>query len=128
MIFSEVNHFYAFFNRNIYWGIPALILVSSLLFLENSIKNNKIINFIALIGEASYVMYLIHIHIVFFIARYILNKIFGADSIFIIELLKIIIAYAVTITFSIIIYKFIDKPVQILFRNMLKTSRDARGA
>jgi peptidoglycan/LPS O-acetylase OafA/YrhL len=72
------------------------------------------------LGEASYVMYLIHYHVVIFLGRVVFNKLIGSNNNFTIELIKIIIAFLVTIVFSILIYRFIDKPIQKCFRNVLK--------
>jgi peptidoglycan/LPS O-acetylase OafA/YrhL len=120
MVFNGVGIFPLPLNRNIVFGIPALILVASLLFMENNIKDTKIIKFGIKLGEASYVMYLIHYHVVIFMARIIFNRIFGQNSIFLIELIKIIIAFIVTIILSIIVYQFVDKPIQDLFKKILK--------
>lgn len=43
MVFCDVSHFNSIANRNISYGIPALVLVTSLLFLENNIKINRTI-------------------------------------------------------------------------------------
>jgi peptidoglycan/LPS O-acetylase OafA/YrhL len=122
MIFSDVYNFHLTTNRNIDYGIPSLILIVSLLFLEKEIKDHRIIRFGILLGEASYVMYLIHYHVVIFLARVVFNKTIGANSIFIIEIIKIIIAFIVTIILSIMIYKYIDKPIQNIFRKLLKNN------
>jgi exopolysaccharide production protein ExoZ len=120
--FLAFNDFAKFISHREYLfdGIPALILVASILFLEENIKPAKIILFGIKLGEASYAMYLIHFLMVNFLGKG-LNKIMGANSIFAIELIKVIIAFTVTIFFSIIIHKFIDNPIQNYFRNMLNT-------
>jgi peptidoglycan/LPS O-acetylase OafA/YrhL len=120
MIFSDVYNFSLTTNRNINYGIPSLILVISLLFLEKDIKDHMIIRFGILLGEASFVMYLIHYHVVILLARVVFNKTIGENSILIIEIIKIIIAFIVTIILSIIVYKYIDKPIQNIFRKLLK--------
>jgi peptidoglycan/LPS O-acetylase OafA/YrhL len=120
MIFTDVYDFHLTANRNIYYGIPSLMLVISLLFLEEEIKDNRIVRFGVELGEASYVMYLIHYHIVILLARVVFNRTIGAKSIFIIEIIKIILAFIVTIILSILIYKFIDKPIQKFFRKIIR--------
>jgi peptidoglycan/LPS O-acetylase OafA/YrhL len=120
MIFSDLNNFLLSSNRNINYGIPVLILVSAILFLEKEIIYNKIVKFGVELGEASYVMYLIHYHIVIFLARAVFNRIIGINNIFILEIVKIVIAFIVTIIFSIIIYRFIDMPIQKYLKKIIR--------
>jgi peptidoglycan/LPS O-acetylase OafA/YrhL len=120
LIFTDISEFRFSNNRNFYYGIPALLLVIAILFMEENIKENKIIRFGMELGEASYVMYLIHYHVVILLARGIFNKIIVGNTNFIIELIKIILAVIATIIFSILIYRFIDKPIQKYLRNVLK--------
>jgi peptidoglycan/LPS O-acetylase OafA/YrhL len=120
LVFTDFYKFYFLNNRNFYYGIPALLLVMAVLFMENNIKENKITRFGIELGKASYVMYLIHYHIVILLGRVIFNKLIGANNNFIIELIKIIIAFIITIIFSILIYRFIDKPIQKYLRNVLR--------
>jgi peptidoglycan/LPS O-acetylase OafA/YrhL len=65
-------------------------------------------------------MYLIHYHVVILLARVVFNKTIGANSVLIIEIIKIIIAFIITIILSIIVYKYIDKPIQNIFKKILK--------
>ena len=119
--FLAFNDFAKFVSNKeyIFDGIPALILVASILFLEENIKPTRIIQFGVKLGEASYAMYLIHFLMVNFLGKG-LNKIMGANGIFAIELIKVIIAFAITIFFSIMIHRFIDSPIQNYFRNKLR--------
>ncbi|MDR2583302.1 MAG: acyltransferase [Fibromonadaceae bacterium] len=110
---------FASHSEYLFRGIPALILVASILFLEENIKNTKIIQFGVKLGEASYTMYLIHFLIINFLGKNF-NKIIDINDILVIELIKIIITFIVIIFFSIIIHRFIDNPIQNYFRNMLK--------
>jgi peptidoglycan/LPS O-acetylase OafA/YrhL len=120
LVFSDVCQFYLSSDRNIYYGIPALILTASLLLLEKDIKDNKIIRFGIRLGEASYVIYLIHLHIVFFFSRAVFRKIPAMNGSILIEIIKLIIAFAVTIILGVMIYRFIDKPIQDYFRKALR--------
>jgi peptidoglycan/LPS O-acetylase OafA/YrhL len=120
MIFCDVYNLRLTMNRNIYYGIPSLVLVISLLFLEKDIKDTRFVRFGIELGEASYVIYLIHYHIVILLARVFFNKIIGPNSILIIEVAKIILAFITTIILGIIIYKFVDKPIQKFLRKMVK--------
>jgi peptidoglycan/LPS O-acetylase OafA/YrhL len=126
LVFSDVCRFYLSSNRNIYYGIPALILTASLLFLEKDIKDNRIIRFGIELGEASYVIYLIHLHIVFFFSRVVFSKIPIENGSIFIEIIKLIAAFAVTIILGVIVYRFIDKPVQDYFRKALKRCKAGR--
>jgi peptidoglycan/LPS O-acetylase OafA/YrhL len=120
LVFTDFSEFHFSNNRNFYYGIPALLFVMAILFLEENIKENKIIRFGIELGEASYVMYLIHYHIVILLARVVFNKIIGTNTNFIIELIKTILAFIATIIISILIYRFIDKPIQKYLRKVLK--------
>jgi peptidoglycan/LPS O-acetylase OafA/YrhL len=120
LIFTDFYKFRFSNDRNFYYGIPALLLVMAILFMEENIKENKIIRFGIELGEASYVMYLIHYHVVILLGRVVFNKLLGSNTNSIIELIKIIIAFIVTIIFSILIYRFIDKPIQKYLRNIYK--------
>jgi peptidoglycan/LPS O-acetylase OafA/YrhL len=119
LIFDDIYGLQITNNRNISCGIPALMLVLSLLFLENNIKYNTFIKWIIKLGEASYAMYLFHYHIITFFSRIGFPKIFGNNTSFMLELIKIISVMCITAVFSIIIYEFIDKPIQAYLRGIL---------
>lgn len=120
MVFIDIKSISVSKFRSLYYGIPSLLMVIAILMLEINIKDTKLTRIIIEIGEASYVMYLFHYHIVIFFSRAIFNKTIGANSIFLIELTKIIIAFSVTIIISVIAYEFVDKPIQIYLRGVLK--------
>jgi peptidoglycan/LPS O-acetylase OafA/YrhL len=105
-------------NRNIYYGIPALTLTASLLLLEKYIGNNRIIKLGLKLGDASYAIYLFHPFIILFLSRIVFPKIFGNNSIFILELVKLILALALTVFFTVLLYYFVDKPIQNYLRNL----------
>ena len=119
LIYSDIAGFRIINNRNIYYGIPSLLLVGSIVLLEKSIKNNRFINFCVTLGEASYAMYLFHPFIILFLSRILFPKIIGENGSFIINLIKIITALAITIVGSMLIDKIIDKPIQSYARSML---------
>jgi peptidoglycan/LPS O-acetylase OafA/YrhL len=120
LVFSDICQFYFSSDRNIYYGIPALILTASLLFLEYDIRDNRITRFGILLGEASYVMYLIHLHVVFFLSRVVFSKIPEMNGTIFMGIVKIIIAFTITIILSVIIHRFIDSPIQNYFKKTLK--------
>jgi peptidoglycan/LPS O-acetylase OafA/YrhL len=119
MVYSDMVDMHISGNRNIFYGIPSLLIVGAFLAIENNIRDSKPMRFILEIGEASYVMYLFHYFIVIFFARVIFAKTIGGNSVFIIELLKLIIAYIATIGISIGIYEWVDKPIQKLLKRVL---------
>ena len=120
MVFFDITHIHVTGLRHIDYGIPSLLLAAALLTLENNIKDTKVMRGVVKIGEASFVMYLVHYHIVIFFSRCIFNNIISAKNIFIIELVKIAIAFIMTIIISIIIYEGIDKPIQKQLKKFLK--------
>jgi peptidoglycan/LPS O-acetylase OafA/YrhL len=79
------------------------------------------------LGEASYAMYLIHPHIVMLLARVVFDKLIKTDSNFILEIIKTTIAFIVTIIFSILVYRLIDRPIQKYLRNVLKKCPPTAG-
>jgi peptidoglycan/LPS O-acetylase OafA/YrhL len=120
LILSDANHFHLSGNRSIYYGIPSLILVTSLLMLENNFKNNNFIRFWVKLGEASYVMYLFHVHIFFFFLRIVFPKIIRLNSNRIIDIIILIFVILMIISISLLIYKFIDKPIQDRLKKIVK--------
>jgi peptidoglycan/LPS O-acetylase OafA/YrhL len=107
-------------NRIIFYGIPSLILVAAFLAMEKYIPNNLIIKFGIVLGDASYAMYLFHLFVICFLSRVVYPKIIGNNSIFFIELIKLFVALSLTIISSIFINEFVDKPIQVRLRKMIK--------
>jgi peptidoglycan/LPS O-acetylase OafA/YrhL len=122
LVLSDIMGFYSSSNRNLQRGIPSLLLVMALVFMEHYINgNNRYIKFMVLVGEASYTMYLFHYHIIAFLSRVVFPKIFpkiGANNVSV-ELLKLVFAITATITISLYIYKLVDKPIQKGLRKLL---------
>jgi peptidoglycan/LPS O-acetylase OafA/YrhL len=111
--------FYFSVNRNLQEGIPSLLLVMALVFIEHYINgNNRCIKFMVLLGEASYAMYLFHYHIIVFLSRIVFPKI-GVNNVAV-ELLKLVFTITVTIIISIYVYKLVDKPIQSELRKLIK--------
>jgi len=122
LFFSEIYRFWFSQYRSINYGIPAFILVGSLLFLEDSIKNIKTLKTVSLkIGDASYIIYLIHFHIQAFLVRVVFSRItiFNGDFIAM-EIVKFLFISAIIIIISMAMHKYIEKPIQNYFRKKLK--------
>jgi peptidoglycan/LPS O-acetylase OafA/YrhL len=107
-------------NRNIYCGIPSLVLVLAFLNLETQIKKNKFINICMDIGDASYVLYLFHTFMIMFFTRILFARIIENNNSLIMSIIMEIIIMFSTVMGSIIIYKIIDKPIQKILRNLLR--------
>jgi peptidoglycan/LPS O-acetylase OafA/YrhL len=117
---DNIYNWHSIDNRNIYWGIPSLILVFALLNLENQIKVNWVIKFFIKVGDASYVLYLFHTFIIMFFTRIVFTKIIANnDSLLLSIALEIFIMFS-TILGSIVIYNTIDKPIQKYLKTLLK--------
>ena len=74
-LFLETNHHYMLeTHRIIFYGIPSFLIVTSMVLFEKNVKiSDK--NILVTIGNASYVLYLIHsIILCFFDKTIILNK------------------------------------------------------
>jgi peptidoglycan/LPS O-acetylase OafA/YrhL len=120
LVVSDIYGSRIFSNRNIFYGIPALTLTASLLLLEKYIGNNRIVKLGLKLGDASYAVYLFHLFIIMFLSRIIFPRIFGNVDIFILELVKLILALALTVFFSMLLYDFVDKPIQNYLRSLRK--------
>jgi peptidoglycan/LPS O-acetylase OafA/YrhL len=67
---SDIMGLYVSVNRNLRYGIPSLVTVTALLYIEKYINGqNRCIRFMVLLGEASYAMYLFHYHIIAFLTQ-----------------------------------------------------------
>jgi len=122
MIFINSNQLYVTY-RCVYFGLPSLLFVISLLALEKNMKDTNWTRVFVKIGEASYIMYLLHYHIVLFFSRVIFNKLIGPNSIFILELFKLIIAFIAVIVISVILHEFVDNPIQKRLKKLLKRKK-----
>jgi peptidoglycan/LPS O-acetylase OafA/YrhL len=118
LFYSQSNAFMISKNRNIYFGIPAFVVVSSLLITEKGIGENIVTRLLVKIGNASYAMYLFHYFIVVFIARVIFRNI--TNGTMIVEVAKTTLTIIITIVVSIVTYEMIDSPIQKYFKGVLK--------
>jgi peptidoglycan/LPS O-acetylase OafA/YrhL len=117
---DNIYNWHTIDNRNVYWGIPSLVLVFAFLNLENQIKVNWVIKFFIKIGDASYVLYLFHTFIIMFFTRIVFVKIIVYnDSLLLSIALEVFIMFS-TILGSIVIYNTIDKPIQKYLKTVLK--------
>jgi peptidoglycan/LPS O-acetylase OafA/YrhL len=121
MVGDNIYNWHSINNRNIYWGIPSLVLVFAFLNLEKQIKVNWLIKLVIKIGEASYVLYLFHTFMIMFFTRIVFSKIITNNSnLFVSIALEIIIMFS-TVFASMVIYNILDKPIQKYLRSILKT-------
>jgi peptidoglycan/LPS O-acetylase OafA/YrhL len=120
LVFRDIYHFTIFHNRNIAVGIPAFVLVSALLLLEDNIGDNIFVRIGIKLGEASYAMYLFHYHIVTFFSRIAFPRIFGDTNGGGIEMVKLILAVLLTAFISVLIYELVDNPIQKYLRGVLR--------
>jgi peptidoglycan/LPS O-acetylase OafA/YrhL len=124
LVFSGIYKINISTNRSIKIGIPALILVMCMIFIENSISSkNVFIKIGQKLGDASYVMYLFHPFFIYFLQRIVFKNSVINDGSIINKLTQIIIGLMTTIICSIFIYSYVDKPVQKYFRNLLKNKK-----
>lgn len=120
MIYCDMSNLYLSLSRGISFGIPALVLVGSVLFLEKEIKyDNRAVRFVIELGEASYVMYLIHCLVIVFLAKVVFKEASGTKCVFIYEIIKIVITVTVTVTLSVLVHRFIDMPVQRYLKRVI---------
>jgi len=120
MVYCDIGNRYLFMSRGISFGIPALALVGSVLFLEKEIKcNNRAVRFAVELGEASYVMYLIHCLVIVFLAKVVFRETAETKCLLIYEIVKIAITFIVTITFSILVHRFVDMPIQRYLKSVI---------
>lgn len=121
MIGSDITGIHFSEDRNLQRGIPSLILITALLIMENYInRQNRIIRFIVLLGEASYTMYLFHYHIIAFLSRVVFPRIIGNTTLFCVEIIKLVLTLMITILISIYLYKLIDMPIQKGLKRFIK--------
>lgn len=119
MAYTEVHN--SNLNRIFMWGVPAVILLMSFIYLEESIfvqyktKLSVLLN----IGDASYAIYLSHLYIVLGIKRVVSHHV---DAINIYSPLGILITVVMSLIFGHLIYIFCDKPLSLMAKKMLLNS------
>lgn len=124
LIYNGSTNQFNFLSRNIRTGIPCLFLVFAFMSIEPYLKNdNKIVKWLTLVGESSYAMYLFHPFILFGFTRLIFPYIFDDYNSVLIEIIKFILVSVVLIIVSILIYKFLDKPLNEYLRRKILNTR-----
>lgn len=114
-------------NRIIIYGIPSILLIYSMLNLENLFTNanRKIVSFLTNIGDESYATYLSHFYVVEGVRRILYLKfnllnpysIFGAT---LIVILALIVGH--------FLYVFIDKPISTYCKRKFSTTKPSAEA
>ncbi|MDP3330590.1 MAG: acyltransferase [Methylococcaceae bacterium] len=115
------------FDRIIIYGIPSILLIYSMLNLENLFTNanRKIVSFLTNIGDESYATYLSHFYVVESVRRILYLKfnllnpysIFGAT---LIVILALIVGH--------FLYVFIDKPISKYCKRKFSTTKPSAEA
>lgn len=114
-------------DRNIRVGIPALFIVGGTMAIEPFINGkSKLVKLTSLIGDSSYAMYLFHPFILFGCTRVLFPFIFGEDSRFSTELLKFLLISIILIITSLLIYKFLDKPLNDYLRRQVLAKKNTK--
>jgi peptidoglycan/LPS O-acetylase OafA/YrhL len=111
VVSPDLQNVFTFF-RPIFYGLPACCLIYGFLWLD--IKLNKFVAFLVLLGDASYVLYLVHNSILSVMIRFILMKfqnpyIIGLGG----AVIVVIICWV-----SILLYKYVEKPVMKVINNL----------
>lgn len=106
------------FSRFIIYGIPSFFLVFSCVGLENYIGKFRptFVSFFVNMGNASYATYLTHWYVISF-SNTILSEQFGLYNFH--SIIGAIITFIVALIVGQITYKFLDKPMNIIFRTTL---------
>lgn len=107
------------FPRPVAWGIPAFLIVSGALALENrrTVAGNK---FVQLLGASSYALYLLHPLILAACSRVMPITDDGLLSCF-----KLATILCINIAASIVVHKLVEVPVSRAIRNTLSNARRA---
>jgi exopolysaccharide production protein ExoZ len=118
LILDSVYGWHITGERNIYYGVPSLVIVFAFLNIERLLKHNGAVNLFVKLGDASYSLYLFHILIITFLTRLLFKNIIANGNLIISVLLDLIIL-TICIAGSVIIHNAVDKPIQKLLRNIL---------
>ncbi len=109
IIMIYCDYYKIYFSRVLSFGIPAFFIVLFFINSEIFVKgNNRIYNYFYEIGNASYVVYLAHPFIIFFIAR-LISPIFGVNLFY--AILELVIKLFLVVLISNWIHKKIELPV-----------------
>jgi peptidoglycan/LPS O-acetylase OafA/YrhL len=107
-------------NRIIYYGIPSACIVFLMLCLEDIIGNNKPIRLLILLGDISYVIYLLH-----FFGVFILPYIEVRSNNTALEIIKLMMAILFVIITSFLVHKYFDMPLRrFLTRHLIQVKNE----
>jgi peptidoglycan/LPS O-acetylase OafA/YrhL len=127
MIYFDLNQGFQSIPRNIHYGIPSLLFVNAFLVLENKINiKNRIIKTGLKLGDASYAMYLFHPFVLYFLVRVVYPKIIGPSKLLMVELSELIFAIVLVGVVSVLIYEFVDKPLNKFIKKRIKKYNETR--
>ena len=120
LIYSDLTKEFNYISRNIRTGIPCLLIVAGFMSVEPFLNGkSKTVKLLSLIGDSSYAMYLFHPFILFGFTRVVFPYVFGAETNTFLEVFKFIIASSTLIVVSVLIYKFLDKPLNAYLRKII---------
>ena len=106
-------------ERWIQSGLPALLVLLCALLLER-LYAARITNKVALaIGDASYVLYLLHAYIVYGVTRLFVHRAFSEFP----GQLIVLVLIAISVAISVAVYRFVEQPVLRLLKRMLLPSK-----
>jgi len=98
------------YNRFLHLGVPALLFVNGFLLLEDKIRQENILHrFFLRLGDASYVIYLLHLYVIFACIRVIYPMI-PVQNIFL-SIFELVFAFGVVCYLSIAIHQKIEMPI-----------------
>lgn len=121
LVYVDITGEFKIISRNIWRGIPSFFVAFSFLISEKFFNSKTRFSKILLeLGDSSYVMYLFHPYIIFGLTRIIYPVIFKDNSSIFVELIKFIIMIVVLCVISILMYRFIDRPMAKYARKILK--------
>lgn len=128
LIYTGLTKDFNDINRNIRTGIPCLLIVGGAMALEPYINGkSKAVKFLSLIGDSSYAMYLFHPFILFGCTRVLFPFVFkyagGGQQNLWVQLTQFILISITLIGVSILIYKWIDKPLNNYLRKVVLEKR-----
>ena len=107
MVYFDYNKIY--FSRTLLFGVPSFFVVSFFILSENLLNTeNAVHKYFYQIGNASYVVYLSHPFIIFFIAR-LISPIFGVNLFY--SVIELILKLSLVVLISNLIHKKIELPV-----------------
>lgn len=107
MIYCDYHEIY--FSRVLLFGIPSFFVVLFFIISENFVKGNKLIyKYFFEIGNASYVVYLAHPFIIFFISR-LISPIFGVNLFY--SITELVLKLLLVVLVSNWLHKKIELPV-----------------